>query len=89
MLTDKCILAQTLKIPKIQFAKHMKFKNEDHSVDTSILLRKNKIPMKGVTETNCRAETEGMTIQRLPHLGIHSINNHQTQALLWVPTRAS
>jgi hypothetical protein len=43
------------------------------SVDTSILLRRgNKIPMEGVTETKCKAETEGMTIQRLPHPGIHT-----------------
>uniref|UniRef100_A0A0V1JN79 Uncharacterized protein n=1 Tax=Trichinella nativa TaxID=6335 RepID=A0A0V1JN79_9BILA len=28
-----------------------------------------------------------MTIQRLPHLGIHSINNHQTQTLLHMPAR--
>jgi hypothetical protein len=42
--------------------------------------------MEGVTETKCGAETEGMTIQRLPHLGIHTINNHQTQTLLWMPT---
>jgi hypothetical protein len=39
-------------------------------VDSSILLRKgNKILMEGVTETKCGAETEWMTIQRLPHLG--------------------
>jgi hypothetical protein len=45
-------------------------KKEDQSVDTSILLRTgNKIPMEGVTETKCEAEGEGMTIQRLPHLG--------------------
>ena len=45
-------------------------KKEDQSVDTSFLLRRgNKIPMEGVTETKCGAETEGMTIQRLPHLG--------------------
>ena len=57
-------------------------KKEDQRVDTSILLRRgNKIPMEGVTETKFRAETEGMTIQRLPHLGIHPINNHQTQTL--------
>ena len=38
-------------------------KKEDQSVDTSILLRRgNKIPMEGVTETKCGAETEGMTI---------------------------
>jgi hypothetical protein len=61
----------------------MKLKKEDQSVDTSILLiRGNKIPMEGVTETKFGAETEGMTIQRLPHLGIHPIYNHQTQTLL-------
>jgi hypothetical protein len=48
----------------------------------------NKIPMKGVTETKYGAETEGMTIHRLPHLGIHPICNHQIQTLLWMPTRA-
>jgi hypothetical protein len=52
-------------------------KKEDQSVDTLILLRReNKIPMEGVIETKCGAETEGMTIQRLPHLGIHPIYNH-------------
>jgi hypothetical protein len=62
-------------------------KRKDESVDTSILLRGgNKIPMEGLTETKCRAETEGMTIQRLPHLGIHPMYNHQTQTLLWMPT---
>jgi hypothetical protein len=45
-------------------------------------------PMEGVKETKCEAETEGMTIQRLPHLGIHPINNHQTQTLLRMPRRA-
>jgi hypothetical protein len=64
-------------------------KKEDQSVDTSILLRKgNKIPIEGVTETKCGAETEGKAIQRLPHLGIHPINNHQNQTLLWMPTSA-
>jgi hypothetical protein len=64
-------------------------KEEDQSVDTLFLLRRgNKIPMEGVTETKCRAETEGMTIQRLPHLGIHPINYHQTQTLLQMPTSA-
>ena len=59
----------------------MKFKKkEDQSADTLILLRRgNKIHMEGVTETKCGAETEGMTIQRLPHLGIHPINNQQNQ----------
>jgi hypothetical protein len=43
-------------------------KKEDQCVDTLLLLRMgNKIPMEGVTETKFRAETEGRTIQRLPH----------------------
>ena len=37
--------------------------------------------MEGVTETKCGAETEGMTIQRLSHLRIHSIYSHQIQIL--------
>ena len=88
-LTDKWILAQKLWIPKIQFAKHMKLKNKKgQSVYTSCLLRiGNKIPMKGITETKFRAETEGRTIQRLPHPGIHPINNQQTQTLLHMPAR--
>jgi hypothetical protein len=45
-------------------------KEEDQSMDTSLLLRMGKkIPMEGVTETKFRAEMEGRTIQRLPHLG--------------------
>jgi hypothetical protein len=64
-------------------------KKEDQSVDNSILLRRgNKISIEGVTETKCRAETEGTTIQRLPHLGIHPIYNHQTRTLLCMPTNA-
>jgi hypothetical protein len=47
-------------------------KKEEQSVDTLILLRNgNKIPMEDGTETKFRAETEGMTIQKLLHLGIH------------------
>jgi hypothetical protein len=34
----------------------------------------NKISKEGVKETVFRAETEGRTMQRLPHLGIHPIN---------------
>jgi hypothetical protein len=64
-------------------------KKEVQSVDTSVLHRReNKTPIEEVTETKCGAETEGMTIQRLPYLGIHPINNHQTQTLLQMPTRA-
>ena len=64
-------------------------KKEEQSVDTLILPgRRTKIPMEGVTEAKFRAETEGTTIQRVPHLGIHPINNLQTQTLLQMPTRA-
>jgi hypothetical protein len=60
----------------------MKLKKEDQSVDTSFLLRMgSKILMEGVTETKFRAEPEGTTIEKLSHLGIYSINNHQTQTL--------
>jgi hypothetical protein len=80
IIHKKC---QSLRIPKIQFAKHMKLKKkEDQSVDTLFLLRMgNKILMEEVTETKFGAEPEGMTNQRLSHLGIYPINNHQTQTL--------
>jgi hypothetical protein len=62
-------------------------KKEDQSMNTSFLLRRgNKILMEEVKETKFRAETEGRTIQRQPHPGIHPINNHQTQTLLHIPT---
>ena len=77
-LTDKWILDHKLSISKIQFAKHMKLKKKkDQSVYTSILLRRgNKIPMEGITETKCGAETQKMMIQRLPYLVIHPIYSH-------------
>jgi hypothetical protein len=79
--TDKWILAQKLGIPKIQFTNHMKLKKkEDQSVDTSILLRRgDKKLMEGVTETKCRAETEEMTIHRLPHLELYPIYKSVTK----------
>jgi hypothetical protein len=62
-LTDKWILAQKLRIPKIQFSKYMKLKKEDYNMETLILFRReNKIPMEGVTETKWGAETEGMAM---------------------------
>jgi hypothetical protein len=64
------------------------WKKEDQSVDNSILLRReNKITMEGIAEIKCGAETDGIIILRLPHLGIHPIYNHQIQTLLWMPTR--
>jgi hypothetical protein len=63
-------------------------KKENQSVGYSFLLRmENKIPLEGFTETKFGAETEGRTIQRLPHLGTHPINNEQTQTLLHMPAR--
>ena len=66
----------------------MKLKTkEDHSVDTSVLLRRGiKIPMGGDTETMFGAETEGNAIQLLSHQRIQPIYNYQTQTLLWMPT---
>jgi hypothetical protein len=66
----------------------MKLKEkEDQSVDTSILLRRGKkIPMEGVTETKCGAETEELS--RDGPTGIHPIYNHQTQILLLMPSSA-
>jgi hypothetical protein len=62
-------------------------KKEDESMDSLVFLRRgNKIPMGGDTETKYGAETEGKTIQRLSHQGIHP--TYQTQKPLWMPTRA-
>jgi hypothetical protein len=39
-------------------------KKEDHSVNTSVLLKRGiKIPMGGDTETKCEAKTEGKVNQ--------------------------
>ena len=76
-------------MPKKQFAKYMKIKKmEDQSVDTSLLLRiGSEIPMEGVTETKFGAETEGRTIQRLPHQELCPIISHQMQTLVHMPAR--
>jgi hypothetical protein len=64
-------------------------KKEDHSVDTSVLLRRGiKISIGGNMETKFGPETEGKVIQRLPHLEIYHIYRHQTQTLLWLPRSA-
>ena len=42
--------------------------------------------MGGDTETKCGTETEGKTILRLSHLGIHPIYSYKTQTLLWMST---
>jgi hypothetical protein len=56
--------------------------------DVSVLLRKgNKILTGANTETKYEVKTEGTTIQRLLHLGIHPIYSYQTQSLLWMPRK--
>jgi hypothetical protein len=84
-LTDKWILSQRLRIPKIQFVRQEN-QEEDQRVDNSFLLiTGNKIPMEGLTETKFGAETKRWTNQRLPHLGFHPIISHQAQTLLHKP----
>jgi hypothetical protein len=57
----------------------MKLKKKEDQMDASVLLRRgNKILTGENMETKCGAETEGKTIQRLPHLMIHPIFRHQT-----------
>ena len=57
-------------------------KKEDQNVDASMFYRRvNKILTGGNMEAKCGAETEGKAIQRLFHLGILPIYNHQTQML--------
>jgi hypothetical protein len=64
-------------------------KKEDRHVGASVLLKKgNKILTRTNTETKCGAECEEKAIQRLLHLGIHLIYNHQTQIILWMPRSA-
>jgi hypothetical protein len=47
--------------------------------------KREQYTMEGVTETKCGAETERMTIQKLPHRGIYPINNNQTQKICVPP----
>jgi hypothetical protein len=86
VLTDKWILAQKFRIPKIQFTEHMKHKKKEHqNVYASVFFRRvNRILTRGNMETKCGAETEGKIIQRLPRMQIHPIYSHQNWTLLWM-----
>ena len=67
----------------------MKLKEKaDQKVDATALLRKNKMLMGENKGTNRGAEIGEKIIRRLPHLGIHSICSHQTQALWLMPRSA-
>jgi hypothetical protein len=74
---------RNLEYPRynLQIQKKIK-KKEDQHVDTSFLPGiGNSIPLEGVTETKFGVKMKGWTIQRLPHMGVHSIISHQTQTL--------
>jgi hypothetical protein len=80
VLIDKWIAPPKFSIHNIQFTDYMNpKKKEDQNVDASVLLRRmSKILTGGNMETKYGTETEGKTIQRLPHLGIHPVYSHQT-----------
>jgi hypothetical protein len=82
------MLAQKVGIPKKKFTDHRKLKKkEDQSV---VFLRSRyKMPMEGVIETKCGAETKGNAVQRLAQWGIHPIYTYQTQTGLWMPSSAT
>jgi hypothetical protein len=84
-LTDKWILAQEVRIPKIQFTDQMKLKKkEEKSIDTSVFLRRrNKIPIQRHTEIQ-RQSMEQRLKESSPRDWIHLIYTHQTQTLLWM-----
>ena len=87
-LIDKWILAKNLGLLKKLFTDHMKLKkNEDQSVDASVLRMENNIHMGGNMEMKYGTKTEGKAMQRLPHLGIYPIYSHQAQTLVWMPRR--
>jgi len=73
-LTDKWISVQKLRLPKIQFTDHIKFKKDVQSVDPSVFLEGGtKIFIWVNMEMKFGAETEGKAIQRLSHLEIQPI----------------
>ena len=60
---------------------------EDQSVDTSlVLIMGTKYPWKEL-QRHFGGEKKERTIQRLLHLGIHPIDNHQTQTILHMPAK--
>jgi hypothetical protein len=78
-VTDKWILAEKLRVPKVQFPDHMKLKKkEDQNGATSVLLRRvNKIPIGGDTVTKYGRETKGNGF-----LGSRSSNQAQCHSFL-------
>ena len=64
VLTDKWILTQKFRIPKIKLTNYMELKKKENQfADTLVLLRRgSKISLGGDTETKCGVETEGKAI---------------------------
>jgi hypothetical protein len=60
----------------------MRLKKKEDQSALFLLRRQNKIFMGVNMETKCRVKTGGKGTQRLPHLGIHLIYNHQTQTIV-------
>jgi hypothetical protein len=54
VLTDKWIITQKLRMPKIQFTDHTKLKKEDQRVEVSVLLRRQ------IKQTNKQTNTQRM-----------------------------
>ena len=66
-LTGKWILGQKLGILKIQFRDHMKFKKEDQTVDTFVLLRRRvKYPWLTVNQRTKHRFPTGGARERTP-----------------------
>ena len=86
ILTDKWLLVQKLRIPKIQFTEQMKLKKkDDQSMGTLVLLRRvKKILMEGVTETKYGAETEGKDIQFTNHRKLKKKEDQRRKTKVWI-----
>jgi hypothetical protein len=83
------LLAQKLRIAKIQFTDHMKLKKEDQSVGALVLLRRgNKILTRANKETKCGAEPEGKAIQTLPPPEDSSHIQSPNADTVWMPRSA-
>jgi len=67
--TDKWILAQKLRLPKIQSTDYMKLKKKDDQMwmGQSFLKVGTKVFNGGNTETTIGTKTEGKDLQKLSH----------------------
>jgi hypothetical protein len=90
-LTEKWILAQKLRIPKIQYAKHKKIKRkEDQRVDISFLLRiEKKYPWKELQRQNLELPQKDEPSRdypnrrSIPHLATKPRHLHMPACFCW------